>query len=567
MHLPLIQLLGLANGAIGIVEKAFAHVKSEGSFDAQLMAAMSGKTDAGNPVSQVLGKKGAIDDEALQSILATPSGVLLFQFMAALKEMGVQSSDIRLLLSGKGAQVSDDSMKALLSQLGMGQKDLDAILADPQKMSEIKVRLADSFKAVIDEQALKDGVDPDALLELAVSGSKSIDSVIELLEQTALSGRTPDADSADPAVTSSADKPAAARDLIDKNGSPAVEPVGPAVDPGIDEPAVITGLIQRNLSHATNEIRAALARIVNKAAVLNADQNAKEPAISGIEVSRAAEEQNPEAALKVTKAVSTAEGTLGISKDALRDLFFETDPAIRRQAVAQVTEKVGAYLKSHEGKPLAPEVKEALSFVKTAMSEQEFSGIDRSLKLWTEGQAISDMKFPVDREMYAALSKNLSGEGTNTVFENHMMQVIDQLRQSLPSSMKNGEGQVTLRLNPPMLGNVEVRMTMHDGELQAAFRTDQGITRDILLQNMSALKDALADQGIKVTQFSVSTTIDSRPHGSGFAFASHERQGQGFGHQERGPEYQGRSFREDEGTAYAQANYTGLLEGSLDFFA
>ena len=105
MHLPLIQLLGLATGAAGIMEKAFAHGKSEGNFDAQLASALSGKADAGKITSSPSGEKGAIDDEALQSLLAMPSGILLFQLMTALGEMGVQTADIGLLLSGKGAQI------------------------------------------------------------------------------------------------------------------------------------------------------------------------------------------------------------------------------------------------------------------------------------------------------------------------------------------------------------------------------------------------------------------------------------------------------------------------------
>lgn len=540
MQLPLIQLLGLATGAVGIVQKAFAQGKSEGRFETQLTSALSAKTDAKNLVSQLLAKKGGMDEEALQSLLSIPSGVLMIQFMTALKEMGVQSSDIGLLLNGKGEQMSDESLKALLSGLGIGGKDLEAILADPRKMSEIKAQLSDSFKTIISEQAAKDGIEPDALFELAASDSGTIDSIIERLQSV---------------------KPGPAaqeQTAIPDEAAATTAQTGQAATPSADKVALTIGLIQRNVSHITTEIRAALAQIVKKAEVAA-------PESAG--VASPEEASNPEVAAKVSKAVSTAETTLGLSKDTLKDLFFETNPLTRRQVVEQATEKVNAYLKSQEGRILSPEVKEALSFVKAAMSEEEFSGIDRSLKLWNQGQAISEAKLPVDREMFTALSRNLGGDGTAGVFEDHMQQVIDQLKQTLPSSLKNGEGQVTLRLNPPMLGRVEVSMTMQDGQLQAAFRTDQSLTRDILLQNMSILKDALADQGIKATQFSVSTTLDNRSHGSGFASASHERHGQGFGHQGKGSENQGRSFKENEGMVYAQANYQGLLEGSLDIFA
>ncbi len=237
--------------------------------------------------------------------------------------------------------------------------------------------------------------------------------------------------------------------------------------------------------------------------------------------------------------------------------------------MAQATAQVNAYLKAQEGKPLAPEVANALAFLKAGMSEQEFSGIDQSLKLFQPNQAIVDSGLMVDKEMYTALTKNLGSNDAPALFENHMKQVIDQLRQTLPSHMKNGEGQVTMRLHPPMLGKVDVSMTMHDGQIQASFKTDQAVTRDILIQNMNILKDALAEQGIKATQFTVTMNFDGRSprDGYAYAFAGHDRQSQGSGPNGRQPDESGRTYRENDGVAYAQANYSGLLDNGLDFFA
>lgn len=539
MQLPFMEMMGLATNAIGLAKQAVTNSNPKGSFDAELNSALSDKVGGKNPLAQILSKDGAIDDETLQSLIGTPAGLLLFQYMAAMKEMGLQSADIQLVLNGKGAQMSDDALKALLAQAGIGSKDLEAILADPALMSDLKVQLSDSFKALINAQAQKDGIDPEALLQLAASDSNTIKEIL---------------DGMGPVKPLPQNKPADPAEML--AGGKTHKPE----ETGEQKMSVVLGLIQRNVSHTTNEIRAAVAETLKKVT----GTEAASAAAAALDV----EEAGPGIVLKVENAVSTAENTLGIAKEDLKDLFFETDPVLRQQTVDRVTAQVNAYLKANEGKALNKEASEALAFLKTAMSEPEFAGIDRSLKLWQPGQAIADTKFSVNKDMYAALSKNLGDSNTSALFDDHMKQVIDQLRQTIPSQMKNGEGQVTMRLNPPMLGQVDVSMSMLDGQLQATFKTDQMITRDILVQNMSILKDALADQGIKATQFSVSMTFDDRsPRDGAYTFAGQDRHSHGFGQQGRDSDNPGRSFKGDDGVVYAQANYSGLLDGGLDLFA
>ncbi len=237
MQLPLTQLLDLASGAVGLVQKAFTHGSQKGgNFDAELTSALQGKTGHKNPLAEILSKKGALDDETLQGLLGTSAGIFLFQFMTSLKQMGLQASDIQLLLGGKGAQMSDDALKAILSKAGIGQKELEAIMADSKAVADIKTQLSDSFKAFIDAQAQKDGIDPDALLQLTVLDSKTIDEIIQRLE-------------------SGNQQPLSAE-------SGAAGQAGQSHESGEQQMAVTLGLIQRNISHTTNEIRAMVAAIV-----------------------------------------------------------------------------------------------------------------------------------------------------------------------------------------------------------------------------------------------------------------------------------------------------------------
>jgi flagellar hook-length control protein FliK len=538
MALPLLNMLSLASGAVNVVQKALSQGNAKGgSFDAELSSALNGKTGSGNPLSKILQKGGKISDEELKSLLGTPAGFLLFQFMTSLKEMGLSSSDIKLLLNGNGSQISDDALKTLLTQNGINGNDLESILANTELKNEIKTSLGDSFKSIIEAQAKRDGIDPASLLELAASDSGSIDEILAKLESV-----------------KALDK--AQAETGQTNQASTVNTNTVAADPVMK---LTVGLIQNNASHTTDEIRAMMGQIlkkVDKAGLQNA---------ANVESTKG----NPEVAASVAGMTKTAQEAMGISRDELKSLFFEAEPAARQELVDQVAAKVNAYLKTQEGKTLSPEVMQALSFLKTAMSKSEFAGIDQSLNLWNAGQAVPDLKMHMDSDMYAALAKNLGSSDAQGQFETQMKQVVDQLRQAIPGQIKDTGGQMTLKLHPPMLGNVDVSMTLADGQLQANFKTDQLITRDMLVQNMSILKEALADQGIKATQFSVSMSFDSRDQqGNAYAsWAGFEKGSQGSGRQANGDENGDRSFREEDGAVYAQANYSGLLDRGVDFFA
>ena len=524
MQLPFAGLLGLASGAVGFVQKVFAGKGSGADFDAELASAMAGKADAGKAsLSQTLKGAGTLDEETFRNLLATPAGMLLFQFMTALRGMGLESSDIRLLMNGAGAQISDKALGTILAHQGLGQKDIAALLADPAMKAEVKTQLASLFTETLDNRAAKDGIDADALRAITASDEAKVDSIIDRI----MSGKQ----------------------LPAGQGSASWKS-DPAAGQAEQQAAIQVGLIQRNVSHITDEIRALLAEALKKAG------------------SPASTASNADGAVSMERMIQVARDTFGVSRDVMSGLFFAADEAARKQAVDEVTAKVSAYLKSQAGQKMGSDAADTLAFLRSAMTEQEFSGIDTAWKLWQPGQTLPDTRIMMGRETYEGLARSLGGHAPETLYEQHMKNVMDQLRQALPSQMKNSEGRVTLRLHPPLLGRVDVSMTMQDGRLQAVFRTDQLITRDILVQNMHILKEALTEQGIRATQFTVSTTFDHGPLNDGYAFAHQERHGHGLPHQGRGSGTHGRLPGDGEEYAYFPASATQSSEGGgLDLFA
>ena len=64
-------------------------------------------------------------------------------------------------------------------------------------------------------------------------------------------------------------------------------------------------------------------------------------------------------------------------------------------------------------------------------------------------------------------------------------------------------GTVRLRLSPPELGAVKVEVNVRNGVMNAHLETETSAARSLLLDNLPALRDRLAQQQIKVERFDV----------------------------------------------------------------
>ncbi len=67
----------------------------------------------------------------------------------------------------------------------------------------------------------------------------------------------------------------------------------------------------------------------------------------------------------------------------------------------------------------------------------------------------------------------------------------------------NGISEAKLTLNPEHLGQVDIRIVMHNGQLTAQFMTDNAMARDILENQMSQLRTALNGQGLQIEKIEV----------------------------------------------------------------
>jgi len=81
--------------------------------------------------------------------------------------------------------------------------------------------------------------------------------------------------------------------------------------------------------------------------------------------------------------------------------------------------------------------------------------------------------------------------------------VMDQVVKGVSGSLGEGRSHITIRLSPPDLGNVSVRLVMENGALTAKLFAEQANTRSLLEQHANTLRNSLAEQGIKIDNVAV----------------------------------------------------------------
>ena len=85
------------------------------------------------------------------------------------------------------------------------------------------------------------------------------------------------------------------------------------------------------------------------------------------------------------------------------------------------------------------------------------------------------------------------------------------------AAAKDG-GEVRLRLNPPELGALTLDVRVHEGALIARLEAETTSVCTVLVENLPALRDRLAEQGIRIERFDV----DLRQPGGGSDWSAHQ---------------------------------------------
>jgi flagellar hook-length control protein FliK len=90
---------------------------------------------------------------------------------------------------------------------------------------------------------------------------------------------------------------------------------------------------------------------------------------------------------------------------------------------------------------------------------------------------------------------------------------VQRVAKAFQAAQQRG-GELILRLSPPQLGSLRLEVKVQAGVLTARVETETQSAKSVLLDNLPALKERLAEQGIQVERFDVDL-MDRQPQGQG----------------------------------------------------
>jgi len=78
-----------------------------------------------------------------------------------------------------------------------------------------------------------------------------------------------------------------------------------------------------------------------------------------------------------------------------------------------------------------------------------------------------------------------------------------EMAARMHKQLSDGEWKMKFALRPSNLGGVEIQLEMKDGKLDAVFRADNPLTRDLLQNSSQRLREALGNFGIHAGEVNV----------------------------------------------------------------
>ena len=265
---------------------------------------------------------------------------------------------------------------------------------------------------------------------------------------------------------------------------------------------------------AANALQATMSSTLQGANQGNADQ-----AVTSQLAAMAASAQGPVAAsgaglaaAATTLAAPALPGLTPTDMAAIQQLQITVLPA----AVLPVNT---AFNSAATNAPL-PSTLDMLSLLGTGVDEKDVSALLSRFSEDAGSDGQPDQQSPQgDSNNFSSFAQalNRSNNAANAAAANasptsaNMSEVYDQLSDKMATEMaarmhkqlSDGEWKMKFALRPSNLGGVEIQLEMKDGKLDAVFRADNPLTRDLLQNSSQRLREALGNFGINAGQVNV----------------------------------------------------------------
>jgi|WetSurMetagenome_2_1015567.scaffolds.fasta_scaffold06564_3 flagellar hook-length control protein FliK len=103
-----------------------------------------------------------------------------------------------------------------------------------------------------------------------------------------------------------------------------------------------------------------------------------------------------------------------------------------------------------------------------------------------------------------------SGQHIQETIPANRISAVDEV---ISKAVNTGQSDIVLRIDPPDLGSVHIRLSLDNGVLKADVRVDSAAVKDTFLAAMPQIKNALENSGIKVSDFSVDVRDEQNGNG------------------------------------------------------
>ena len=121
----------------------------------------------------------------------------------------------------------------------------------------------------------------------------------------------------------------------------------------------------------------------------------------------------------------------------------------------------------------------------------------------------------------------------------HYQQLADRLGQALAqrlqAQIERGEWKMQMRMDPASLGRIDLELQMRAGGLDAVFRSDNPLTRELIAQGLPKLRDSLLQSGTAVANVWVNGDSARQSGGNPTPFQTPRSSSQNQSDADRGP--------------------------------
>jgi len=115
----------------------------------------------------------------------------------------------------------------------------------------------------------------------------------------------------------------------------------------------------------------------------------------------------------------------------------------------------------------------------------------------------SSVEKPLQQASIANTQSLLQSAKLQQPIELHAKNSSGEIGERIQMMLNQGKQEVTIRLDPAELGSMQIKLHVHQDQLQVAIQTQVGQSRDIIEQHLPRLREQLAQEGINLGEASV----------------------------------------------------------------